>query len=423
MSINAVNSQTQHKERRRFGFGPSEETLCAVLGQLLTRGALELRLPSGRERLFGEEGSRPIQVALHDNSAVRRLMANPELALGELYTEGLLTIDGDDVDGLLALVLQNLREHGFRTRAAPAGLRLFEAPQLEINGRKRAQRNVAHHYDISNEFYRLFLDDDLQYSCAYFETGDETLEQAQAAKKELIAAKLCLRPGLSVLDIGCGWGGLALHLARTKGVSVRGITLSNSQLPVAQTRADAQGSAEQTTFFLEDYRETRGVFDRIVSVGMFEHVGRGHYDAFFRKVAELLAEDGVALLHTIGRADGPGATSPWIDRFIFPGGYIPALSEILPAIERAGLYVTDIEIWRLHYALTLRAWRERFEARLGEVKAMFDDRFCRMWRFYLAVSEAAFRYGGHEVFQIQLARRQDAVPFTRKYLSNLQRPG
>ncbi|MBY0564407.1 MAG: cyclopropane-fatty-acyl-phospholipid synthase family protein [Hyphomonadaceae bacterium] len=404
------------KSSRRNRFSPSEGILCAALERLISRGALALRLPSGRERRFGEDGASLVGVALEDANAVRRLMANAELALGELYTDGLLVIDGDDIDGLLALILQNLREHGFRTRAAPAGIRLAEVPRREINGKRRALRNVAHHYDISNEFYRLFLDEDLQYSCAYFETGAETLEQAQEAKKELIAAKLCLRPGLSILDIGCGWGGLALHLARTRGVNVRGITLSQAQLPVARMRAQAQGLAAQTEFALEDYRETNGAFDRIVSVGMFEHVGRGHYDEFFRQIAALLAEDGVALLHTIGRADGPGATSPWIDRYIFPGGHIPALSEIMPAIERAGLYVTDIEVWRLHYAFTLRAWRERFEAHLNDVRAMFDESFCRMWRFYLAASEAAFRYGGHEVFQIQLARRQDAVPRTRRYL-------
>jgi cyclopropane-fatty-acyl-phospholipid synthase len=417
MSNNAVEpSIERNASRASLRFRPSEEMFRAALSHLLTRGALLLRFPSGREHHFGEPDAHPLRVTLEDDNAVRRLMANAELALGELYAEGLLRVESDNIDGLLALLLQNLREHGFRTRAAPAGLRLLEAPRREINGRKRAQRNVAHHYDISNELYRLFLDEDLQYSCAYFETGGETLEQAQQAKKELIAAKLCLRQGLSVLDIGCGWGGLALHLARAHGALVRGITLSSSQLPVARTRAEAQGLGAQTEFVLEDYRETRGAFDRIVSVGMFEHVGRGHYDEFFRRIATLLTEDGVALLHTIGRADGPGVTSPWIDRYIFPGGYIPALSEVLPAIERAGLYVTDIEIWRLHYALTLRAWRERFEARIGDVKAMFDERFGRMWRFYLAASEAAFRHGGHEVFQIQLARRQNAVPLTRRYL-------
>ncbi|HWA23738.1 MAG TPA: cyclopropane-fatty-acyl-phospholipid synthase family protein [Caulobacterales bacterium] len=417
MSNNAVEPFIARTERRTaHRFRPSEEMLRAALRQLVTRGALLLRFPSGREHYFGEPDAPPVRVTLNDDSAVRRLMANAELALGELYTEGLLSVASDDIDGLIALILQNLREHGFRTRTAPAGLRLLESPRREINGRKRAQRNVAHHYDISNDFYRLFLDEDLQYSCAYFEAGGETLEQAQEAKKALIAAKLCLREGLSVLDIGCGWGGLALHLARSHGVNVRGVTLSKAQLPLARMRNEAAGLSSNVEFALEDYRETVGAFDRIVSVGMFEHVGRGHYDEFFRKIAALLAEDGVALLHTIGRADGPGAASPWIDRYIFPGGYTPALSEILPAIERAGLYVTDIEVWRLHYAYTLRAWRERFEARLDDVRAMFDERFCRMWRFYLAVSEAAFRYGGHEVFQIQLSRRQNAVPLTRRYL-------
>lgn len=402
--------------RQQRHFRPSETLLSAALDQLITRGRLVVTFPSGEQRQFGEDAGSAVIVAIKDASALSRLMANAELAFGELYVDGLIAIDGDDIDGLLALVLQNLRRHGFKTGATPPGMRLFEAPRREINDRKRAERNVAHHYDISNELYRVFLDEDLQYSCAYYETGAETLEEAQDAKKELIAAKLCLRPGLSLLDIGCGWGGLALHLARTRGVNVRGITLSQAQLPVARVRAQAQNLAAQAEFVLEDYRETEGAFDRIVSVGMFEHVGRGHYDEFFRQIASLLAEDGVALLHTIGRADGAGATSPWIDRYIFPGGYIPALSEIMPAVERVGLYVTDIEVWRLHYAYTLRAWRERFEARLDDVRAMFDERFCRMWRFYLAASEAAFRYGGHEVFQIQLARRQDAVPRTRRYL-------
>lgn len=420
-AISMLESSTDRSRKggassRRRHFRPSEALICSALDQLIQRGNLVVTFPSGERRHFGDDAGTPVVVAIEDTNALGRLMANAELALGELYTDGVIAIDGDDIDGLLALVLQNLRNHGFRTGSAPAGMRLFETPRREVNDRKRAEHNVAHHYDISNEFYRLFLDEDLQYSCAYYNTGAETLEEAQEAKKQLIAAKLCLRPGLSVLDIGCGWGGLALHLARTRGVNVRGITLSQAQLPVARARAQARGLAARAEFMLEDYRETEGAFDRIVSVGMFEHVGRGHYDEFFRQIAALLAEDGVALLHTIGRADGPGATSPWIDRYIFPGGYIPALSEIMPAVERAGLYVTDIEVWRLHYALTLRAWRERFEARLDEVRAMFDERFCRMWRFYLAASEAAFRHGGHEVFQIQLARRQDAVPRTRRYL-------
>jgi cyclopropane-fatty-acyl-phospholipid synthase len=408
--------------KRAFGFNASEELLAAALRQIVHRGALLVTFPSGNERRFGSECDVPISVTIRDASAVRRLVANPELALGELYTEGLLTIDRDDIDGLLTLLLQNLRDNGFRTRAAPAGLRLAESPKLEVTGYRQAQRNVEHHYDISSEFYRLFLDADMQYSCAYFERADDTLQQAQEAKKRLIAAKLCLRPDLTVLDVGCGWGGLALHLARTTGAHVRGISLSRAQLEIARARAESASLASRVEFALEDYRRTTGRFDRIVSVGMFEHVGRAHYDEYFRITAARLAENGAALLHTIGRADGPGSTSPWIDRHIFPGGYAPALSEVLPAIERAGLYVTDIEVWRLHYALTLRAWRARFETTLAEVRAMFDERFCRMWRFYLAASEAAFRYDGHVVFQIQLARRQDAVPRTRRYLEERAPP-
>lgn len=273
----------------RGGFSPSEDLLAAALDQLIVRGALVVRFPSGRERRFGEAAAEAVCVVLEEASAVRRLLANPELALGELYVDGLLSVERDDIDGLLALVLQNLRDRGFRTRAAPAGMRLLGSLEREFNGKQRAERNVAHHYDISNEFYRLFLDEDMQYSCAYFETAGDTLEQAQEAKKELIAAKLCLRPGQSVLDIGCGWGGLALHLARTRGVRVRGVTLSKAQLPVARIRSEAQGLASQVEFALEDYRDTIGEFDRIVSVGMFEHVGRGHYDEYFRQIAALLA--------------------------------------------------------------------------------------------------------------------------------------
>lgn len=399
------------------GFSVSEELLSSALCQIVRRDALLVKFPSGRTRRFGAEGGDPVRVMIGDADAVRRLVANPELALGELYVEGLLTIEGDDVDALLALLLQNLRDCGFSTRTAPAGLRLAESPTLQVNGRRRAERNVAHHYDISNDFYQLFLDADQQYSCAYFQRAEDTLELAQQAKKELIAAKLLLRPDLSVLDVGCGWGGLALHLAMSRSVRVRGITLSRAQLEAATARAENAGLGSRVAFALEDYRSTTGQFDRIVSVGMFEHVGRPHYDEYFQMIAARLVEDGVALLHTIGRADGPGATNPWIAQHIFPGGYTPALSEMLPAIERAGLYVTDIEVWRLHYALTLRAWRQRFEANIAEVRAMFDERFCRMWRFYLAASEAAFRYGGHVVFQIQLARRQDVVPHTRRYLA------
>ena len=416
------NSAVSIRPPQGAGFHAAEMVVSWGLRQLVKHGMLVVKFPSGRERHFGDEQGRCVSVAIKHVSSMRRLMANAELALGELYVDRLLTVEADDIDELITLLLQNLRDRGFRTRAAPGGLRLAEPPMREVNDKRRALRNVAHHYDISNAFYRLFLDDDMQYSCAYFETGAETLEEAQAAKMELIATKLVLQPELSVLDIGCGWGGLSLHLARSRNVRVRCITLSKEQLVAAQARADCEGLAGRVQFALEDYRNTKGQYDRIVSVGMFEHVGRGHYDEFFQIVAARLADDGVALLHTIGRADGPGATSAWIDRYIFPGGYAPALSEIMPAIEHAGLYVTDIDVWRLHYAMTLRAWRMRFEACLADVSAMFDERFCRMWRYYLAASEAAFRDGGHVVFQIQLARRQDAAPRTRAYLQFGARP-
>jgi cyclopropane-fatty-acyl-phospholipid synthase len=286
------------------------------------------------------------------------------------------------------------------------------------NSESRAKRNVAHHYDLDGRLYELFLDADRQYSCAYFEHPEQTIEEAQLAKKRHIAAKLLVEPGHSVLDIGSGWGGLALYLAEQCGAEVTGITLSDEQLAIAQKRAIQRGLAGPVSFLLQDYRAIKGQFDRIVSVGMFEHVGVGYYDTFFSKAADLLADDGVMVLHSIGSIDGPGVTNPWMTKYIFPGGYSPALSEVLPAIERAGLIVTDIEILRLHYAQTLRAWRERFVSRRAEAEALYDERFFRMWEFYLAGCEAAFRFGGLMVFQIQLAKKLDAVPLTRGYIAD-----
>jgi len=280
---------------------------------------------------------------------------------------------------------------------------------------------VAHHYDLNGRLYSLFLDRDRQYSCAYFPTGTETLEEAQAAKKRLIAAKLCLdRPGLEVLDIGSGWGGLALTLARDFGARVTGITLSTEQLGEARARARAEGLSDRVRFELMDYRAMDRQFDRIVSVGMFEHVGVPHYDAFFHVVDRCLAPDGVALLHAIGRQGPPQATNPWIVKYIFPGGYCPALSEVLPAIERARLMTTDIEVLRLHYAETLRHWRRRFAASRDSIAALYDERFCRMFEFYLCGSELAFRREGLMIFQIQLSRALNTVPLTRDYIATAE---
>jgi cyclopropane-fatty-acyl-phospholipid synthase len=291
----------------------------------------------------------------------------------------------------------------------------------QLNPVWRARRNVAHHYDLSDQLYELFLDDDRQYSCAYFRTPENDLETAQHDKKRHIAAKLLLRPGQKVLDIGSGWGGLAIYLAAESGVEVTGLTLSEEQLKASQRRAAAAGLADRVRFYLRDYREETGQYDRIVSVGMFEHVGVNHYPAFFAKLKGLLAPDGVALLHSIGRMEGPGMTNTWLRKYIFPGGYSPALSEVVPVAERAHLWITDIEVLRLHYAETLRQWRNRFEQNRDRIRALYDERFCRMWEVYLVGSEVAFRRAGHLVFQMQLAKSLDTVPLTRDYMFDWER--
>jgi cyclopropane-fatty-acyl-phospholipid synthase len=332
--------------------------------------------------------------------------------------DGLLTVEEGGIETMLEILMAS-------SNAAPLPrwmgfvrvLRKLRRRLAQYNPAARSRKNVAHHYDLSGALYDLFLDKDRQYSCAYFYDPSDTLEDAQIQKKRHIAAKLNLdRPGLKVLDIGSGWGGLAIDIARDTGADVTGITLSTEQLGVARGRAAAAGLSNTCRFELQDYRNAKGPFDRIVSVGMFEHVGVGYYQRFFEKVRDLLADDGVALLHTIGRADGPGATNPWINKYIFPGGYSPALSEILPAIERAGLAVTDVEILRFHYAETLKNWRERFVKNWDKAKALYDERFCRMWEFYLAGAEMAFRVDGHVNFQIQMTKRLEALPLTRDYM-------
>jgi cyclopropane-fatty-acyl-phospholipid synthase len=282
----------------------------------------------------------------------------------------------------------------------------------------RARRNTAHHYDLDARLYQLFLDQDQQYSCAYFERDGATLDEAQLAKKRHIAAKLLVTPGDRVLDIGCGWGGMALYLAEVCGAHVTGITLSTEQLAVARRRAKEAEQQSRADFHLQDYREIKERFDRIVSVGMFEHVGIGFYDAFFQQVARLLDDNGVMLLHTIGLGGPPAPTNPWVAKYIFPGGYLPSLSEITPAIERAGLLVTDVEILRFHYAETLKLWRERFLARRAEAAALYDERFCRMWEFYLAAAECTFRFEQTVVFQIQITKSMQSVPVTRDYIAS-----
>jgi cyclopropane-fatty-acyl-phospholipid synthase len=395
--------------------------LEALLTRLVTRGKLTVRWPDGRSSVHeGEHPGPAAALALRGERTVRRLMLNPALAIGEAYMDGALAPVGCGIADVLDVLVLNA--HGnerihpplWRRMALRKLLRRFE----QINPAARARRNVAHHYDLNGRLYELFLDADRQYSCAYFPTGRETLDQAQAAKKRHVAAKLLLsRPGLRVLDVGSGWGGLALTLARDFGAHVTGITLSGEQLEAARARAAAAGLSDRVRFELRDYRAIDGVYDRIVSVGMFEHVGLNHYRSFFAAVRRALAPDGVALVHTIGRADGPGATNPWMAKYIFPGGYAPALSEVLPAVERARLTVADVETLRPHYADTLRLWAERFARNRDVIASLYDERFCRMFEFYFASCEIAFRRGGHTVFQLQIAPRGAAIPRTRDYIS------
>jgi cyclopropane-fatty-acyl-phospholipid synthase len=396
--------------------------LARLLRRMVRVGELTVVDAGGRTHRIGVPGARPrAAIRLHERTLHRRLLLNPELACGEAYMDGSLTLEDGTLYDFLETVAVNLAREPQPWQAASRRWGLLMRRVQQHNPVARARANAAHHYDLSDRLFDLFLDPDRQYSCAYFINPHDSLERAQDNKKRHIAAKLLLAPGMHVLDIGCGWGGLALYLARTAGVRVTGLTLSREQLRVARERAAAAGLADRVSFHLRDYREETGRYDRIVSVGMFEHVGVGYYGAFFAQLRELLRPDGVALLHSIGRMDGPGATRAWLRKYIFPGGYVPALSEVLPAIERLGLWLTDVEILRLHYAETLRAWRRRFEANRAEIARLYDERFCRMWEFYLTAAEINFRYLGIMVFQLQLARRLAIVPLTRDYISDWER--
>ena len=410
--IRAGSKMSRRNIRVRVGMS----LLRAFFRQFIHKGTLTVISPDGRFEHIGY-GAPSVAVRITNSSVIPWLLTNPDLAIGEAYMDGALVIEEGDIYDFLDLCFANLgrsNSHGmmrFRSFIMRLGMRI--APHNPISV---ARANVAHHYDLSDTLYELFLDADRQYSCAYYASSTDTLERAQEQKKRHIAAKLLLRSGQRVLDIGSGWGGLALDLAHVANVDVTGVTLSIEQHAYAQRRADQTGLSDRVRFLLKDYRQECGRYDRIVSVGMFEHVGVGHYREYFAKVRDLLEDDGVALIHTIGRADGPGAANAWINRYIFPGGYIAALSEIVPAIERAGLYVTDIEVLRLHYAETLKAWRLRFSTNRKRVVELYDERFCRMWEFYLAGSEAAFRHSGLVNFQIQLSKRIDIVPLTRDYI-------
>ena len=392
--------------------------LAHLLRDLIQVGQLTLIDATGQTHVFGPDlGTPKATIRIHDKRLHRRLFFRPQLHFGEGYMDGLWSLEDGSLHDLLTILCANLErfERHPLQRSIEAFTRLLRRV-WQYNPIGRAQRNVAHHYDLSDTLYDLFLDRDRQYSCAYFVDPSDSLETAQLNKKRHIASKLLLEPEHKVLDIGSGWGGMALFLAESIGCDVTGLTLSSEQHKVSEERAKKAGLDHQVRFHLRDYREQSGTFDRIVSVGMFEHVGVGHYAEYFGKVRELLSDDGVCLLHSIGRMEPPGSTNPWLRKYIFPGGYTPALSETLQAIEACGLWVTDIEILRLHYAETLRHWHDRFQENRARIAELYDERFCRMWEFYLVGCEMSFRHMGQMVFQMQLAKKQDAVPLTRDYM-------
>jgi cyclopropane-fatty-acyl-phospholipid synthase len=395
---------------------PMDRLLRRFLSHFVRRGSLTVTTATGTKFTVGDGSGKPVEIRFLTADAQRRALINPELGVGEAFMDGEFVVERGIIADALAILLD---QPGLLPGWAKPWwhLRYLTRHLRQFNPRTRSRSNVAHHYDLDGRLYSLFLDADMQYSCAYFETPDTSLDDAQLAKKRRVAAKLLVRPGQRVLDIGSGWGGLGLYLAEIADADVTGVTLSTEQLRVATARAAEKGLSGSARFLLQDYRDIEGPFDRIVSIGMFEHVGMDFYDSYFQHCADLLNEDGIMLLHAIGRSQGPDSTNPWIAKYIFPGGYIPSLSEVLPAIERAGLLVCDIEILRLHYADTLKAWRERFMARREEAVQLFDERFARMWEFYLAACEMTFRKQAMMNFQIQITRRQDVVPMTRDYIA------
>lgn len=397
--------------------------LSHMLKSFVRKGRLEVVDAEGRVHIFGGREPGPeVVMRLTDPTLYRSLFFNPELAAGEAYMDGRMSFEQSTLRDFLTLFSVNRLSLGSYPlqkvlRKVSRGLKRFQ----QANPIGKAQKNVAHHYDIGNDFYRLFLDKGMQYSCAYFTSDTDTLEEAQQNKLRLIASKLALKPGQKVLDIGCGWGDMALYLARMENVDVTGVTLSKEQCALANEKAKALGLQDRVRFRLQDYRTVTERFDRLVSVGMFEHVGVHHYGEYFAKVNELMTEDGLMLLHSIGHMSPPGTASPWLRKYIFPGAYSPALSEVFPAVENNSLWVTDLEFLRVHYAKTLAHWDQRFQANRAKVAAMYDERFCRMWEFYLISAEMMFRTGSQLVFHMQLSKKRDAAPIVRDYITDTQR--
>jgi cyclopropane-fatty-acyl-phospholipid synthase len=401
--------------------------LDKLLAKVVSYGDITVIDTDGTSRRFGTPGSGPsVAIRLHDDKVKWALALKPRIAIGEAYTDGRLTIEKGTLREFLDVLLIS-SDRAFPPPASGRGkvnrmLRQVFHRRGIINKIGRARDNVHHHYDIGQPLYELFLDRDLQYSCAYFRHEGMTLEEAQEAKKQHLAKKLLLKPGMRVLDIGCGWGGLALHLARNHNVHVTGVTLSDDQFAVATRRAREAGLANRIEIKLQDYRHEKAQYDRIISVGMFEHVGRPQFREYFGHVKRLLSDDGVAVIHSIGKNTPPEPINAWIARYIFPGSYLPTLSELTPIFEDMGLWLTDMENWRLHYAKTLHEWDARVQKNRATIAKMFDERFVRMWEFYLQSCEAGFRHQGLSVFQMQLAKKVDAVPLTRDYLLDEPEP-
>jgi cyclopropane-fatty-acyl-phospholipid synthase len=397
--------------------GLGMKLLSHMLRRFIRKGTLRVIDPDGQTIEFIGTDEPVATIKIHDPSLPLKIFRNPELHAGEAYMNGTLTFEGCSVEDFLGVfsinraTIANYPLHSVLRRLS----KIVRAVQ-QYNPIGKAQQNVAHHYDLSAEMYRLFLDEDMQYSCAYFENGDESLEEAQEKKKRHLAAKLRLEDGQRILDIGCGWGGLALDLARRADVEILGVTLSEEQHRIAVERAKASGMSDRVRFELRDYREVTDHFDRIVSVGMFEHVGVTRYDEFFGRVYDLLVDDGLAVLHSIGHMSPPSTASPWLRKYIFPGAYSPALSEVFAATERQHLWVSDVEVLRVHYADTLVEWNRRFQQNRARIAELYDERFCRMWEFYLISAETMFRTGAQMVFQMQLARTRDAGLLTRDYI-------
>lgn len=394
-----------------------ENVLERLLTALIRTGQMTVTMPSGKTVTIGQ-GEPSVTLTIHDPSLPRKLILNPEMAMGEGYMDEGYTVEGDDIRSLLTLAVRNFSAgHLPRSQKVARALRIAKRKWDQWIPKTKARQNAHHHYDISTPFYYLFLDEDKQYTCAYFRDPGMTLEEAQLAKKKHLAGKMLIKPGMRVLDIGSGWGGLAIFLAQEYGAHVTGVTLSTEQLEAARKRAIEAGVADRVEFRLQDYRDVTEKFDRIVSVGMLEHVGQPQYVTYFRKIEENLSDDGIAMVHFIGRTSPPGNLSPWFQKYIFPGGYTPALSEVLQEVERTTLEQADIEVWRTHYDRTLWEWLQRFEAKLPEVREMgYDERFIRMWRYYLIASELSLSDMPHVLYHVQLHKHQTTVPITRDYL-------